>query len=97
MFYIYNDMERGGKFDPMLIGKLREMDANKQYDKHFDNYCYLRFIANHSDTSLVEKQQASREMAIAEKKMLYWKRMPLWDLNESGRLTALTKKKWQMK
>lgn len=94
MFYIYNDTERGGSFDPKMMAIIMKMNPNTQYAKHFDNLCYLRFIANHPDTTFVEKAQANKEIGLAEKKMNFWKRQDSWTPEESGRLMSEIKKRW---
>lgn len=96
MFYIYNDTERGS-FDPKMLAMIRNMNPNTQYAKHFDNLCYLRFIAGHADTTFVEKAQANKEIGMAEKKMLYWKRQEKWCPNECGKLMTEIKRRWAVK
>lgn len=93
MFYIYSDSS-SGPFDPKMLGVLFKMNPNAKYADHFDNHCYLNFILNHNDTSFVEKQQARKELEIAQKKMDYWKRFPNWTPEESGRLCNEVRKKW---
>ena len=95
MFYVYNE-SNSGPFDPKMLGVLFNMDANRKFAEHFENYCYLTFILRHEATTLVEKQQANKEIVIAQKKMNYWKRMPNWDVNESGRLCDKSRKNWSL-
>jgi len=72
---------RGGKPNP-----------NKQYMKHFDNSLILTRLLQVS-TSIIDRYQAQKELACAERKMKYWSQRPGFDkelaANESLKLKAL--------
>jgi hypothetical protein len=93
MFLIYNE----GTKEPFK-GKPKpyhELDATKYYLTHFSNVLYLKFIANNKAATSLERQQANREIPIADRKMAHWAKHPNYDhkvvLKECERL----KKQWQ--
>lgn len=68
MFFCYDEnLKFTGSFIPS------NFNPNIQLYKHLENYFYLKFILNKSDRP-VEKQQASKELEICERKMNFWKR-----------------------
>lgn len=93
-YFIYGDNKpfSGGGISRELLDSL---DANKKYAEHFSNIMYLKFVQNHSDTSYIEKEQAGKEIIIAERKMKFWKNQRNWDIRECGKLTSKIKKDWQ--
>lgn len=93
MHYVYSENTGGSFINPAVLLK---MDANKKYAEHFYNHCYLSFILKHEASSFVEKQQANKEIAMASKKMEYWKRMPSWDPQISGKLCDKIRKDWSL-
>ena len=70
------------------------LPATRYWHTHFENSCYLRFIAEKSDDP-AERRQANSELIIANKKMDYWKRHPNWDTAGAARLAETTKQKWK--
>ena len=63
---IYTDENK--KFDFSLMSRI---NSTKAYINHVENYFYLRFILDKSD-NFIEKNQANKEILIAERKMLFW-------------------------
>lgn len=70
------------------------VNSNVPYLYHLKNFFYLRFIASHTDTSVVEKAQARAEMLIAERKMAFWERQQ--NFNQAQKLadTEEQKRQW---
>ena len=93
MHYVYSENTGGSFINPAILLK---MDANKKYSEHFYNHCYLVFILRHEASTFAEKQQANKEIAMAAKKMEYWKRMPNWDKEIAGRLCDKIRKQWSL-
>lgn len=82
MHFIYNDTEGTGK--PRNRGfsnvtPYHKLNATQFYLNHFANLLYLEFISSHSETSTLEKLQATKEIAICNKKLDYWRKHPNWD------------------
>lgn len=70
-----------------------KLNPTNQFVKHLSNYYYLRWITEKSD-NFIEKQQANKEMTIAEKKMKYWERSPEFNSNEAKRMHQKLKNEW---
>lgn len=76
-----------------FIGDPNRLDAVKHYMKHFDNLLLLTFIEQKSKSGL-EKAQASKEIAIAKRKLAWWKNHPRYDHSEVMRRCEQAKKVW---
>ena len=59
--------------------KYENMDATKHYLTHYENQCYLEFIARHPETTMIEKAQARKELVMCSSKLQHWKRHPNWN------------------
>lgn len=70
------------------------LNPHKLFKTHAENYFYLDFIAKNSDR-FNEKQQAEKELLIADKKMKYWKNHPDFDEKIETNIIAELKKKWK--
>ena len=68
MFFIYSDNEPRATGGPPS-----DIDPVFFYLKHYENYLFLKFIANNSDKTL-EKLQAQKELLICDRKIEYWRR-----------------------
>ena len=67
--FIYSDQKepfRPGSFNPYAA------DGVYHYITHLKNYLYLQFVKNHKDTSRLDKQQALKELGIANRKCDFW-------------------------
>lgn len=89
MALVYEETPRGN-----FSGSI-QCDATKMYVTHFKNYLYLKFIYANSDKTL-EKMQASKELAIAEKKMKYWASRHDYDEKRSMEECNNLKKQWRI-
>lgn len=69
------------------------LNASKGYVTHYGNLLYLQFIVKSSDR-ISERQQALKEMQIAERKMAYWKKHPNWDRSEVEPEVVKLNKHW---
>ena len=76
--------------------KLDHVDAVKCYLKHFENLLLLQFLANHSPDRN-ERHQATKEMAIAERKMKFWERHHNFERDRALKGCEELKKQWQGK
>lgn len=56
-----------------------KLDAVRGYLEHYKNLLYLTFIANHVETSVLEKAQARKELVICERKLKWWQNLPRYD------------------
>lgn len=75
------------------FGFLKNLNATKQALTHFENSLYLTFMMQNGNFS--ERNQASRELSIAEKKVEYWKKQPNFDSEEFSRGCEKLKKSWR--
>jgi len=89
MFFIYDDRSKGGGFNPM------DLNPNKMYKKHIENWFYLSFIATTSDI-FSERNQARKELDICERKQAYWKKHPEFDPEIATHDTENVRKSWKM-
>lgn len=60
-----------------------KLNAVKGYLEHYKNLLYLTFIANHGSTTVIEKAQARKELAICERKLKWWQNLPRYDQREA--------------
>ncbi|WP_156421582.1 hypothetical protein [Aureimonas sp. AU40] len=70
-------------------------DGTKHYLKHYANSLYLAFIAK-STKDGAERRQAESELAIAERKMAYWRRHPNYVQADALKGIADLKKQWNL-
>ena len=91
MTLVYKEDEgRGGPqfaFDPLRC------DANKLWEDHFNNACFLTLLLQHG--TRIERHQASKEMVICERKMAYWSRQPHFDNAKAAEQALAVKKLWE--
>jgi hypothetical protein len=66
---------KSSDFNPSLIWK---MNPNSQWANHSYNHIALEHIVKAS-TNFNERQQARKELEIAEQKMKFWSRHPNFD------------------
>ena len=52
-----------------------DYNANSQIVKHLENWFVLRFIQTQT-TDMIERQQATKELTICDRKIEFWKRRP---------------------
>lgn len=83
--------------DEFNLGRLLKMKQtpNRFYNSHLDNYFFLKFIIANSD-NFVERQQAEKELLVAEKKMKYWEREELFDDAMQERDIKERRAKWEL-
>lgn len=69
------------------------MNACKHFVNHYSNWLQLDWIARKTK-NFYEKSQAVKEMAIAERKMNYWKRHPNYEMETVLREVQKLKRQW---
>jgi hypothetical protein len=89
--FFYSDTQ-GGAFDPSLVARL---DPTKQYCKHLDNWFYLKFVLMNTKR-FDETVQATKELAICDRKLAYWKRSGGFDSAAAQKYKDQLKKTWNM-
>jgi hypothetical protein len=72
-----------------------KMDGTKGYLRHYENYLFLSFVINNPLSQRAEKQQATKELAICEKKLTFWRRHPLYDHDRAMAGVNDLKRNWQ--
>jgi hypothetical protein len=76
--------------------KLENARATEKWLEHFSNSLILTAIMQ-SPKDRVEKQAASRELAICDRKMAFWKRHPNFNLHAATFEATELKKLWAKK
>lgn len=89
MGIVYDEWKPKSKF----TGNMWAMDANKCYMTHFENALLLGFILKNS-TNTIEKCQASKELAIADRKMDFWARHHSFNQKEIEKAMSAARGKW---
>lgn len=69
-----------------------QQDATGHWVRHYANSMYLKFFLNHGDRW--EKQRASKELDMAERKMTHWERHPNWNRAAAMKAAEGIKKNW---
>lgn len=90
-FIVYDDnptRRAGAKFD------FENADATKFYLEHYYNYLYLKFIANNKLATFTEKQQASKELVICERKLEYWRRHKNFKVSTANEGITKLQREW---
>lgn len=75
-------------------GDLSALDPNTCYLVHFRNLMYLTFIFENSQ-DWIEKNQANKEIQIANKKMDFWQKRSGFDIKEIKNEIELERRKWR--
>lgn len=70
MTFIYSD-QKDSTFNPGSVNYYA-MDGVRHYITHLENYLYLQFVRNHKDSSRSDKEQALKELGIANRKCDFW-------------------------
>jgi len=85
---VYEETTQGGfsGFNPA------KCDATKVFMTHYTNSLYLKFMLLKGNR--LEKHQAVKELAICDRKLLYWQRQSNFDDVKAERLMVEEKKKW---
>jgi hypothetical protein len=91
MALIYDEQPRKGNG----AFKIDAFNATRQYLKHYGNYMFLKFMLANGNRA--EKQDASKELGIAEKKMAFWKKAPNFDPGEAALGERAMKLQWAAK
>lgn len=72
--FFYGDSVHTGQISASMLARF---DATKKYLEHYSNSLILSLYLK--DGTRIEKQQASTELAICERKMKYWERHENFD------------------
>lgn len=91
--FFYTDT---GPRTPMNLARLHSMDPNIQFEKHLENWFFLKFIIMNSK-DWQEKAQATKELVICDRKLEYWKRNRAFDKKRQMDDTIKLKQKWNIK
>lgn len=77
---------------PFNFNPLR-VNAVKKYLEHYSNSLYLAFMLENG--TMRERSEASKELTICERKMLYWERQPHFIRDEANRGIEKLKRQWK--
>jgi hypothetical protein len=58
------------------------IDPHPKWETHFANHCFLSFVQRKSQDRN-ERAQATKELAICERKMNWWERHPLFNKDKA--------------
>lgn len=72
-----------------------KMNGTKGYLRHYDNFLYLNFMAQHG--TRVERIQAEKEMVICKRKLAFWERHPNTDRELLRVEKERMNRQWRMK
>jgi hypothetical protein len=72
--------------------RIDSMDPHAAYRKHLENWYFLRFIQLRG--TRIERAQATRELAICDRKLAFWSRHHAFVQSEQMRITDEVKGKW---
>ena len=91
MALVYDEISQGGftGFNPA------KCDATKVYMTHYRNSLYLTFML--AKGTRIERGQATKELVICERKLVYWERQSNYDEGRAEKLMVEEKKKWHIK
>ena len=89
MFIAYNEND---KYNGPPISYYK-INANKSYLKHYENSLLLQFMLNNGDMN--ERRQASKELAICERKMSRMEKHANFDWNVVLPEVEKLKKLWR--
>lgn len=64
----------------------------KTWQTHLENRSYLFFM--YTKGTYAEKQQASKELEICDRKLAFWERHPAFDISKAASAKAQVKSKW---
>jgi hypothetical protein len=93
MFIIYNEYEYKKPFNLAILDNI---NPNKQYKTHLENYFYLKFI-NMNSKDGVEIYQSNKELEVCQRKLDYWRRSQDFDENLCLLHHQELTKKWSKK
>ncbi len=88
MALIYDESTQG-KFTGFNPAKC---NATKVYMTHYANSLYLKFML--AKGNRIERYQAVKELAICDRKLLYWQRQSNFNETQAEQLMIEEKKKW---
>lgn len=88
MKFFYDDDEPRGEFNPGV-----RINPTRQYIKHYENQMFLQLVLMNGQR--LEKYQARKEMAICERKLLYWQNRPGFDQDDATQACNEIKKRWK--
>ncbi|TGT90933.1 MULTISPECIES: hypothetical protein [unclassified Mesorhizobium] len=57
------------------------VDGTRAFLSHYNNYLFLKFVANNPESTLSEKLDAEGELLICEKKLEFWEKHPKFVLS----------------
>ena len=91
MVIIYGDDRSFGSYPPRNMSR---MDATKQWTIHFNNSLFLTAVQQ-SPKDFSERHQATKELAICERKMAFWRRHPNFEQQKAADEALKLKKMWE--
>lgn len=88
MFFYSDTAAAGGTVTPY-----HKQNANAAYIRHFGNLMFLKFVVSKSDDRN-ERQQATLEIPICERKLTYWTKHQNFDKDFVQREVDRIKREW---
>ncbi|UVK46833.1 hypothetical protein BPNPMPFG_002544 [Mesorhizobium sp. AR07] len=93
MAIIYDGKSTRGNYTPI---NLDNADGTRGFLSHFNNYLFLKFVANNPESTLNERIDAENEMILCEKKLEFWERHPRFVLSAAIRQISILKSHYRM-
>ena len=88
-FLVYNENEPKTQFS----GSFAKLNPNKQYYRHLENWFFLKLTIRNGN--MIDRHQASKELAICDRKLEYWYKKPNFDMKQAERDISELKSTWQ--
>lgn len=89
MSLVYDETSAKG-----AVIKYDRINATAGYLRHFNNLCYLEFIAANPRATWQERQQAEKEIPIAKRKMEWHKNHPNFNRQAVERGMIAIRRQW---
>lgn len=94
MALVYGDEGPRGSFSGTPIHLWSSAAVMKSWQTHVANRYYLKFL--YMRGSLGEKAQASKELAVCDRKIAFWERHAEFDKKLAGEVNAKLKAQWKL-
>ena len=88
-FLVYSDTEPKTAF----TGSLSSINPNRAFKNHLENWFFLKLTLRNGN--MIDRHQASKELAICDRKLEYWQRKPEFDMKQAEKDIAELRSRWQ--
>lgn len=68
------------------------LNPNRQFKKHLENWFFLKLTLRNGN--MIDRHQASKELAICDRKLEYWQKKPSFDMKQAQQDIAELRLLW---